>query len=276
MFSDLSGDRASIGLALAEYRKTAAFIGDTLTDISTLIRDIKRGQFSKAFRKIVSKHPSKITSRNFKKVGKTVSERWLQWNFAVKPLMGDVSSSIEVISKRTWSPEDFYLSASGRSSYTIPGVTTSTSRSTSVDSAATCGVLVKGYWRVTQPELFALSTLGLGPADLAAIAWDVVPFSFVFDWFFHVNTWINQLTATQGLTYVNGFRTVRFKQSFYKTETHAPGSDVWYSASSSGSAKGMIRYALPRPTFAYPRYSGGQSYWHLITSASLLGVLSIK
>jgi hypothetical protein len=277
MYADLQGERASIGLALAEYRTTAKFVGDTLSEIVTLVRYIKKGKITAAFRRLIKEHPEwKVTTSTLPSVGKTIGERWLQWNFAVLPLMGDVSSSIDTLHNKTYRPEDWYISASGHVGFSLPGRVTVKSNSRTVESDTRGGVLTKTRWKVTEPATFAMAQVGFGSRDIFAIAWDIIPFSFVFDWFFHVNRWIKQATATQGMAYVNGFRTIYGSCSTSRVYFSPPGSTLTISGSSGGTTKGFRRSVLTRkPIVGSPSYSGGQDYWHLTTSASLLAQLTI-
>jgi hypothetical protein len=47
--------------------------------------------------------------------------------------------------------------------------------------------------------------LGFGLSDAALFAWELTPFSFVFDWFIDVGTWIEELSSLQGIKVLAGF-----------------------------------------------------------------------
>jgi hypothetical protein len=50
----------------------------------------------------------------------------------------------------------------------------------------------------------------LGLTNPLAIAWELVPFSFVLDWLVPVGTWLQSLDATLGVKFVGGCRTDTF------------------------------------------------------------------
>lgn len=47
----------------------------------------------------------------------------------------------------------------------------------------------------------------LGLLDPVSLAWNLLPMSFVFDWFIPVGTFLDGFTATEGLTYQDGYTT---------------------------------------------------------------------
>jgi len=62
------------------------------------------------------------------------------------------------------------------------------------------------YLRMTNPHLVANSQLGL--ADPFTIAWQLVPLSFVVDWFLNVGDVLDQLSAFNGYEWLAGWETV--------------------------------------------------------------------
>jgi hypothetical protein len=59
-------------------------------------------------------------------------------------------------------------------------------------------VMCKVWCELSSPHLSELQQLGL--TNPALVAWELVPFSFVFDWFIQVGDWLTGLTALQGVT----------------------------------------------------------------------------
>lgn len=59
------------------------------------------------------------------------------------------------------------------------------------------GVGITGLVTVNNPNLLLLNKLGL--LNPASIAWELVPYSFVLDWFANINTVLSQFTDFAGL-----------------------------------------------------------------------------
>jgi hypothetical protein len=57
---------------------------------------------------------------------------------------------------------------------------------------------------VVNPEFVRLQQMGL--TNPLEVAWELIPFSFVADWFISVGDWLRGLTALHGLRIVSGFR----------------------------------------------------------------------
>lgn len=65
--------------------------------------------------------------------------------------------------------------------------------------------------RVTNPNLLLASRLGL--TNPASIAWELVPFSFVVDWFGTVGEFLASWTDFDGLEFIQPMTTIMWKSS---------------------------------------------------------------
>lgn len=68
---------------------------------------------------------------------------------------------------------------------------------------------VKIYSEVRSSELHSLTQIGL--TDPLQVAWALVPFSFVLDWFLPIGSVLEGLGATKGLDFVSGTATTAVK-----------------------------------------------------------------
>lgn len=62
------------------------------------------------------------------------------------------------------------------------------------------------YYTVENPLYRILSSVGL--LNPAAIAWELVPLSFVFDWFYNIGDFLERQTADTGLTPLKAWETI--------------------------------------------------------------------
>lgn len=117
---------------------------------------------------------------------------WLELHFGWDPLVKDIHAAVVTLSKPHPS---IYLTAK---SQRVPinsdtGLISGTTRGTVVGSVrAKMGATVV----VTNPNLFLASQLGL--INPATVAWELVPFSFVLDWFGTVGQFLGQWTDFVG------------------------------------------------------------------------------
>lgn len=130
-------------------------------------------------------------SRAARRNARNWNQTFLEFHFGWIPLIEDVHSAAKTVlgpvpygrfqgtHKDTW-----------RTAYYGP----SSSRHTSVFEAS---VRVQGEVGVSNPNLYLLNQLGL--LNPAAIAWELVPYSFVLDWFTNIGQVLGQFTAFGGL-----------------------------------------------------------------------------
>lgn len=195
--------RASVAVDLAERKSTMSMLTSTLgrlagAAIAVLGRDFRKANYLlslgrnppglyRARRDGVHLSPSEIFATN-----------WLAYRYGWTPLVSSVHSLLDAIDKpvkdkfvRTSAKEEFLSSWNINHVGGVPSGT----------------VTNKGYVRytlkaravVSNPTASTLQQYGL--INPAAVAWELVPFSFVADWFLPVGDYLEQMTDTVGLTF---------------------------------------------------------------------------
>jgi hypothetical protein len=64
------------------------------------------------------------------------------------------------------------------------------------------------------------------------VAWEIIPFSFVADWFLPVGKFLSHLTATSGLVFVNGYKAIR----------NVSTEEIIYKGNGTTTVIGGLRY----------------------------------
>jgi hypothetical protein len=77
----------------------------------------------------------------------------------------------------------------------------------------------------------ANAILGFRPNDLIALGWEIIPYSFVVDWFANIGTWISAITPAPGISIL--------------------GSWVTGVTESRVTVTGTMKYSRPNPTLWY-------------------------
>ena len=119
---------------------------------------------------------------------------WLEYSFGWSPLVSDCYN----ILNRTFEPPKMKVQKEYSEVINIPISESSASRirydgNCRINVRATASCMVS----VDVPALAALAQYGIN--NPAAVAWELVPWSFVVDWFIPVGDYIEQLGATAGL-----------------------------------------------------------------------------
>lgn len=94
-------------------------------------------------------------------------------------------------------------------------------------------VVVRQWYKIHNPTLARLTSLGV--TNPMNVVWELVPYSFVVDWFFPIGTWINAADVSLGKTYKGGYRATSHTSHVFQVG-HAPGTGI-----GPGSAIGHSR-----------------------------------
>jgi hypothetical protein len=185
------------------------------------------------------------------KSGATFSDWWLEYHFGWQPLLADIHGGIEQVKEgfrhkaQVFSVSRTVTESSSGPGY-IPGPLVYSK--IKVTGQSFLSTRVKIYARVSDSTLANISSLGL--INPAQVAWELVPYSFVVDWFLPVGSFLEALTDTAGLTFVSGVRTYRVRSSFVSEYT--PPSYSWPKWSGSYQATLNLQAMERHPLGGWP------------------------
>lgn len=205
-FKGKLSDSASLGASLAELGESVSMITTRLVQLRKFTSALRKGNIVQASAALgLNGERSKASPH------KTVAANWLEFHFGWSPLMGDIHDAINVLQSPVSS---VYPSASSQGQEEIvwyePEVRYKAPRLN-----INCGsgyyerhsfhkfqgsrrVSMRAEVRVTNSNLWLANQLGL--INPLSVAWEVVPFSFVVDWFTNVGQFLNSATDFYGLT----------------------------------------------------------------------------
>jgi hypothetical protein len=126
---------------------------------------------------------------------------WLEWHFGWSPLLQDIHSAIGIL-QDDWEPKSLWSTGGADVEVVVP---------TSVGHWSTnmklkVRVRMQATVRAANPMLWRANQLGL--INPASVAWELIPFSFLVDWFIPVGEFLNSYTDFVGLSLENTFTTV--------------------------------------------------------------------
>lgn len=192
-------DRASLGVMLGEFAESARMVANRAVQIARFARAVRKLDFQLAARTLGLSKPPNIPKQGWRGQAKGWGRGWLEFSFGWSPLVGDISSAMDVLVNRepkfrvygggkdvsstrvhqTWSPGTQYYSW-----------TTETS-SFDIYTKQGCRLVV------SNPNLALANQLGL--VNPAVVVWELIPFSFLIDWFANVESVLSQGTDFLGL-----------------------------------------------------------------------------
>lgn len=270
--ANLKGTDINLGVAWAEINRTADLVGSTTTRIAKSFRFLRRGQVRRAMSTLG------ITSKRHEPRGNSVPSKWLELQYGWKPLVSDVYGACDALSKRH--KDDWRVTAKGRAT-----ANATYSKTRQLDWAATGkhgGISVARIERSAFVRIDALpsnealiSLASLGVTNPLLIAWELVPFSFVADWFVPVGSWLEGLDVMLGydMAYTSDSFLMRGVWNDSAAETKISGNNV-QEAYYSGSKQ--IVYldrrasngSIPSPRL--PGFKNPLSFDHMANGLALL------
>lgn len=180
----------NLGVAFAERNKTARLVGDTATQIAKSIRRLRRGDWSGAAKALGIGNPRKPR-------GSSVTSRWLEYQYGWRPLLSDVYDSSHALAQRDAS--DWSVTGKGSA---VDRIDISYEKRYQFSDYWDCRVAgLQGCFvridAIPENDLL-LSFSASGITNPLVIGWELVPFSFVLDWFLPVADWLDSLDAMLG------------------------------------------------------------------------------
>lgn len=187
--SALKTSGVNLGVAFAERNKTAKLVGDTATSLFKSLRALKRGQVRHAMDLLG------ITSSRREPRGSNVPKKWLELQYGWKPLLSDVYNACDALSKRDG--RDWRVTVKGRASEVESrGYTRLSFDAFDMTASRRTSSFVRIDAFPSNEVLISLQSLGI--TNPLIIGWELVPFSFVVDWFLPIGSWLESLDATLG------------------------------------------------------------------------------
>lgn len=283
-------DSFNLAVSLAEMKETVGLIGITAIRLANSYRFLRKGRVKDAFRSlgisdekkihglrgVPKDSPSNWTAGDHRRylenrvpkrdhMSQFAASTWLELQYGWTPLLLDVYGSAEYVAKLLHdSSVDLIVKAAGK------GSSTNTYLNANEQSTAVANAIVKHivHLRVSDPLLRNAAALGL--TNPLNVAWELIPFSFIADWFLPVGDMLNSLSALQGYEVVDSCTSTKIDETIMFTSVNP-----WFPCSASVIEKKFQRVKGGTPPIFVPRLdlSNLLSWRKAATSLSLLKVV---
>jgi hypothetical protein len=288
ILSKLASNKASLGEFVGEFRQCQNLFLSTAQRIlraAILIRSFRVKEAAYALGWHLSPHQLSRLSTSATRAkrdrisgGLFLSNMWLEFRYGWQPLLSDLFGVAETLAEdldfgRTL--KRIAISKSYQSSF----VTTSSSHS--LNYGATDVSFTKWrnvykiviYYRVTNPNAHLREQLGLN--NPLQIAWNLLPYGYIVDWFVNVNSFLAEISATSGLTFHEGtesWAALNMSNRSIHTSAYNPSSPTLteYDLHCSTKKKEYRRTVLSSFPTATIRWGSGVGWSRGITAVALL------
>lgn len=282
--------KSSVNLAvnIAERTQTVNMIAKRAMQVFRFASKLKSGRFAEAASdlglvvlkqknsrrsvRMSIRHKNETRWVNLKKDLKFFGDNYLEFHFGWEPLAKDIGEGIELLHEPVFKGLGKRIMARATVSGSAPNTPTMSDFS----------IMTTAYWprvsvqmigtvSVDDPNTLRLNQLGF--VNPAVVAWELVPFSFVVDWFANVGQVLEAYTDWVGMSLKNACTTT-YSEYSYKTYYRGRNPANWYGRITApymgGKGRSTIRVlgiSSPSLVFKPPKWP---SVTRAATAISLL------
>jgi hypothetical protein len=283
LLENLKDMNFNLAQATAERKQTCDLVASTATKVAKALNKIKKGDVMGAGRAlgVVPSKRSVSRARSGKSGADLASDAWLELQYGWKPLLQDVYGSVEALAKS----QNNMLIGVAKGHKTIEEAPSDqvnhlgsakgydrTTRELQAKVSAKVGIV----YVKSSPAVAQVASLGI--TNPALLAWELLPYSFVVDWFLPIGNYLNSLDATLGLTFKSGYRTTFVRVAAQSTRsTSALSGNTFTDRSMRETTERIMitRTALSSfPSAPAPRFKNPLSTSHVASAMALLHQIS--
>lgn len=267
--NNMRQNAVNLGVAFGERRETARTVGDTALRLTRAVRELRKGNL-RSFRTLLGARPGSARNARTRQQAREIAERvpsiWLEHQYAWKPLLSDVHTAIDRSigedyrdPTRTWATVKAQVTERLDGARTYPINLDGGLVYDCVDRENARGFIRIDY-RPDSDWAHLKDAEEWGILNPAVVAWELVPFSFVVDWFAPVGDYLNAMSATIPYKFKAGsftlFRDISVQMKGRITGRPSNRSFTYVSNDTRGwyTAKVMSRKVYS--SFPYPSLEG--------------------
>lgn len=200
------GEKSLWAVNLLEANQAMAMIAGRAIQITRFARALNRFDFSRAAKALEMAKVPKNLKNSGKTKSKSLSNNWLEFHFGWVPLVQDIGAAVNTLQQPI--PPQEVKAGGGAHSF----VTVNTGSFGSINNRVNNVGVRKGcHVSVTNPNLWLANQLGF--VNPLTVAWELIPFSFVVDWFVNVGDFLASYTDFAGAS-VSAPWSTRFEVAF--------------------------------------------------------------
>lgn len=282
LLTKVKGTSVNLAVAFGERRQTVDLIAGTAGRIAGALKSLKRGDFMAAARHLGvagrKRANSRFNSAYAKDRAASLGSGWLQLQYGWKPLLSDIYGLCEDIANKQVDPYTMTV----RAQVKYKELVSLSSKAGSTSDGLNVLTLARGTRNLKLTGGITFFRTPGAPQDLPrlgitnplSVAWELLPYSFVIDWFLPIGNWIETLDAPLGIQFFSGF--------ISELATADITAQRFYSGTASGVAydgvlNSAVRYSSferkvlsSLPDVGLPHFKNPVSTGHMFNALALL------
>lgn len=213
-FIDALGGSAGWGENLAQMHQATSLIESKGLALLNFSKRLRRFDIIGAGRALgMSVLPESLDPKKHrreaiaKRITRDFGGAWLEFHFGIEPVIKDIHDSLQILST-DFAP--FHAVGKGSSHLHVTTSSKSYYTRTAIAKEGIISVKIGADVRINNPNLYLMNKFGIiNPVQLA---WNLIPFSFIVDWFVNVGDALSSYTDLIGMEVSNPYFT-KFSKS---------------------------------------------------------------
>ena len=244
----LKDQKVNLAVAFGERHETAKLLVSTLSGLTKAARSLRHGDMRGVAKGLGLRGSPKAPR------GQTFPQKWLELQYGWLPLYSDVYGATAALNEADRNTADRYAATvtgkvgSDRSSNTPPQYRNYGYSVYTVNKEFE-GAFCRLDYFLENPFLASLSSLGI--TNPLEVAWELVPFSFVADWFYPVGNYLSSLDAALGWKFRGGSLTRLFRREHEAGLLNVDDGKSWFpNGISTWGAARIRQMAINRTVYS--------------------------
>jgi hypothetical protein len=268
----LKGQNVNYAQAFAEREQTARLFSDCVRRIAKTVRRYKHAR---------PKDWLRVLRRGGAPEGRKVPQSWLELQYGWKPLMQDVHGACSDLNNRERSQDAYHATVHGRTKERhhfadFASCSQTAASGVNLDVSLSFDCLVRLDYQLDSPVVATLNQWGI--TNPVSLAWELVPYSFVVDWFVPVGDYLSCLDADFGWTFLAGSVTkfTRYTEQGVSARNGVTPAGIRYVIAGSPALMNTKMVYMGRETYdssplpRFPGFKNPLSTGHIANAMSLL------
>jgi len=205
-----SGIEGNIAQDIAQIGQTTRLITSTCKRLVKSITALKKGNIPGAIEALWSGHMPRLRGRG-PALGKSLANNWLELQYGWKPLIQDVKASMDALKRLNDASSPLVRRVTGSAKVQSSSETAIISTVGTGNRIGTHYVdsftKVKFVLRYKIDDRFKAFLAQTGFTNPINLVWEIVPFTFVVDWFIPIGPYLETLSSWDGLVFLDGSKT---------------------------------------------------------------------
>lgn len=204
------GAEWSAPVFLGEGRETVNMVANTARTLASAMRDLRRGNLAGALGSLGIQGTASQRRRYHREFGldptRASANAWLSLQYGWIPLLSDVKNAAETLAENLNLEEnrEIRVTATARMQDRIrtPNRSMSTTPPLTADKLLEQEESCRGVWRCKPTSWNSVGSFGV--LNPASVAWELLPLSFVVDWFLPIGRYLEGLDVPMRFQHLGG------------------------------------------------------------------------